>query len=137
MTDKVDELSNFKILAVKVNNDNKNKKKKLDETKEVPEICKKKEYQKLYFEHENLNNKNDNLVTKYNRTRKTKLISAKKRKISIPQVFEETESEKSDEKNEEEERTEEESEVNKVIPKKTPKKPLVKNDSKKIKQKNN
>ena len=74
MTDKVDELSNFKILAVKVNNDNKNKKKKLDETKEVPEICKKKEYQKSYFEHENLNNKNDNLVTKYNRTRKTKLI---------------------------------------------------------------
>ena len=42
MTDKVDELSNFKILAVKVNNDNKNKKKKLDETKEAPEICKKK-----------------------------------------------------------------------------------------------
>ena len=42
MTDKVDELSDFKILAVKVNNDNKNKKKKLDETKEVPEICKKK-----------------------------------------------------------------------------------------------
>ena len=77
------------------------------------------------------------MVTKYNRTRKTKLISAKKRKISIPQVFEETESEKSDEKNEEEERTEEESEVNEVIPKKKQKKPLVKNDSKKIKQKNN
>ena len=42
MTDKVDELSDFKILAVKVSNDNKNKKKKLDETKEVQEICKKK-----------------------------------------------------------------------------------------------
>ena len=42
MTDKVDELSDFKILAVKVSNVNKNKKKKLDETKEVPEICKKK-----------------------------------------------------------------------------------------------
>ena len=57
MTDKVDKLKNifndFKILAAKVNNDNKNKKKKLDETKELLEICK-KEYQKLHFEHENL-----------------------------------------------------------------------------------
>ena len=54
MTDKVDKLKNifndFKILAAKVNNDNKNKMKKLDETKELLEICK-KEYQKLYFEH--------------------------------------------------------------------------------------
>ena len=57
MTDKVDNLKNisndFKILAAKVNNDNKNKKKKLDETKELLEICK-KEYQKLYAEHQNL-----------------------------------------------------------------------------------
>ena len=51
MTDEVDELKN--ILAAKVNNDNKNNKKKLDEMKELLEICK-KEYQKLYFEHENL-----------------------------------------------------------------------------------
>ena len=77
MTDKVDKLKNifngFKILAAKVNNDNKNKKKKLDETKELLEICK-KEYQKLYFEHENLKKKYDDLVTQYNRTRKTKII---------------------------------------------------------------
>ena len=66
--------------------------------------------------------KNDNLVTKYNRTRKTKLIWAKKRKNFIPQVFKETEIEKLDEKNEEEERTEEESKVNEVIPKKKIKK---------------
>ena len=66
MTDEVDKLKNIfnnsKILAAKVNDDNKNKKKKLDETKELLEICK-KEYQKLYFEHENLRKKYDNLVT--------------------------------------------------------------------------
>ena len=60
MTDQVDKLKNifngFKILAAKVKDDNKNKKKKLDETRELLEICK-KEYQKLYFEHENLRKK--------------------------------------------------------------------------------
>ena len=60
MTDQVDKLKNifngFKILAAKVNDDNKHKKKKLDETKELLEIYK-KEYQKLYFEHENLSKK--------------------------------------------------------------------------------
>ena len=60
MTDEVDELKNvfndFKILAAKVNDDNKNKKKQPDEMIELLEICK-KEYQKLCFEHENLNNK--------------------------------------------------------------------------------
>ena len=65
MKDQVDKLKNifnsFKILAAKVNDDNKNKKKKLDETKELLEICK-KEYQKLYFEHENLRKKYDDLV---------------------------------------------------------------------------
>ena len=40
-------------MAAKVYDDSKNKKKKLDETKELLEICK-KEYQKLYIEHENL-----------------------------------------------------------------------------------
>ena len=63
MTVEVDKLENifndFKILAAKVNYDNKNKKKKLDETKELLEICK-KEYQKLYFEHEDLRKKYDN-----------------------------------------------------------------------------
>ena len=126
MTDEVDELknifNNFKILAMKVSDDRKNKKKKLDKTKELLEICK-KEYQKLYFEHENLKKLYDNLVTQYNRTRKKKLIQAKKIKIVIRQDFEETESEKSDEENEEEEQTEEESEVDEVIPqKKTQKK---------------
>ena len=42
MTDEVDELenifSNFKILAAKVNDANKNKKKKLGETKKLLEI---------------------------------------------------------------------------------------------------
>ena len=131
MADEVDELKNifsdFKILATKVNDDNKNKKKKLDETKELLEICK-KEYQTLYFEHENLKKIYDNLVTQYNKTRKTKLIRAKKRKIVIPQDFEETESEKSDEENEEEEQTEEESKVDEAIPRKKTKK---KNISKK------
>ena len=55
------------------------------------------------------------MVTQYNRTRKTKLIQAKKRIIVIPQDFEETESEKGDEENEEKEQIEEESEVDKVI----------------------
>ena len=121
MTDEVDELKNtfkdFKILAANVNDDKKNKKKTLDETKELLEICK-KEYQKLYFEHENLRKKYDNLVPQYSRTRKTKLIGVKKRKIVVPQDFEETESEKSDEGNEEEEQTEKESEVDEVIPRK-------------------
>ena len=71
MTNKIMIFNNFKILAAKVNNDNKNKKKKLDETKELLETCK-KEYQK--FEHENLRKKYDDLVTQYNRTRITKLI---------------------------------------------------------------
>ena len=87
MADEVDELKNifndFKILAAKVTNDSKNEKKNLDEMKELLEICK-KEYQKLYFEHENLRKRYDNLVTQYNRTRKTKLIRAKKRKVVVP-----------------------------------------------------
>ena len=45
MTDEVDELKNiycdFKILAVKVNNDNTNKKKEFVEMKELLEMCKK------------------------------------------------------------------------------------------------
>ena len=92
MTDEVDELKNifndFKILAEKVNDDNKNKKKTLGETKELLQICK-KEYQKLYFQHKNLRKKKDNLVTQYNRMRKRKLIWAKKGKIVFPQDFEE------------------------------------------------
>ena len=138
MTDEVDELKNtfkdFKILAANVNDDKKNKKKTLDKTKELLEICK-KEYQKLYFEHENLKKLYDNLVTQYNRTRKKKLIQAKKIKIVIRQDFEETESEKSDEENEEEEQTEEESGSDKVIPgKKTKKKNI---NKKKIAKKSN
>ena len=49
------------------------KRKKVDETKELLEMCK-QEYQKLYFELENLRKKMYNLVGQYNRTRKTKLI---------------------------------------------------------------
>ena len=114
-------LTIFKILASKVNHDNKSKKKKLDETKELLKICK-KEYQKLYFEHENLKKKYDDLVTQCNRARKTQLIRTKKRKIVVPQYLEETESEKSDEENGKEKQTGEESEVDKVIPRKTTKK---------------
>ena len=70
------------------------------------------------------------MVSQYNRTRKkNKLIQAKKRKIAVPEDFEETEGEKSDEEHEEEEQTEEESEVDKVIPQR-----IIKN---KTKQKNN
>ena len=79
-------LTIFEVLASKVNNDNKNKKKKLDETKELLEICK-NEYQKLYFEHENLKKKYDDLVTQCNRARKTQLIRTQKRKIVVPQYF--------------------------------------------------
>ena len=111
MTGEVDELKNifndFKILAAKANDDDKNKKKKLDEMKELLEICK-KEYQKLYFEHENLRKKYDSLAAQDNRRRQTKLIRAKKRKAVVPQDFEKTESEKLDEKNEEEEQIEDE-----------------------------
>ena len=49
------------------------KRKKCDEMKEVLEIYK-KEYQKLYFEHESLRKKYDDLVTQYNRMSKTKLV---------------------------------------------------------------
>ena len=55
--------------------------------------------------------KRNDLVTQYNRTRKTKLIRAKKRKIVVL-----PKSEKLDEENGEEEQTEEECEVDKVIP---------------------
>ena len=50
-----------------------------------------------------ISKKYDDLVTQYNRVRKIKLICAKKRKIVVPQDFEETESEKLDEENGEEE----------------------------------
>ena len=43
----------FKILATKINNDNKNRKKKLEETKKTLEACK-QEYQKLFYELDNL-----------------------------------------------------------------------------------
>ena len=100
----------------------------------------KKNIKKLYFENENLKKKKyDDLVIQYNRTRKTKLIHAKKRKIVISQEFEETESERSDEENEEEEKTEKESNVKEVIPRKKTNKQTNKNvskkNSKKIKQK--
>ena len=61
-------------------------------------------------------------MTQFNRTRKTKLIRVKKRKIVVPQDFEETKSEKSDEENEKEEQTEEESEVDEVMSRKKNKK---------------
>ena len=90
MTDEVEELKNifndFKILAAKVNDDNKNKKKKLDEMKELLEICK-KEYQKLYFEQENLTKSYDNLVTENDRARKTKLIRVKKKNFCCSSRF--------------------------------------------------
>ena len=52
-----DEIKNlyvdFKILATKVNDDNKNSKKKLEETKKIVEACK-QEYQKWFYEHNTL-----------------------------------------------------------------------------------
>ena len=68
------------------------------------------------------------MVTQYNRTRKTKLIRAKKRKIVVP-----PKSEKLDEENGEEEQTEEECEVDEVIPRKKTKTHQIK---KKIKKSN-
>ena len=75
------------------------------------------------------------MVIRHNRTRKTKLICTKKRKIVNPQEFEETECERSDEENEEEEKTEEESDVEEVIPRKKKKKKKKKTVKKKIAQK--
>ena len=54
--------------------------------KELLEICK-KEYQKLYFEHENLRKRYDNLVTQYNKMKKTKLISMKKRRLLLLKIL--------------------------------------------------
>ena len=65
-----------------------------------------------------ISKKHDDLVIQCNRTRKTKLICMKKRKIVIPQEFEETKSDRLDEENEEQEKTEEESDVDEVIPQK-------------------
>ena len=45
--------ADFKILATKVNDNNKNRKKKLQETKKILEACK-QEYQKLSYEHDTL-----------------------------------------------------------------------------------
>ena len=45
--------ADFKILASKVNGDDKNRKKKLDEAKKIWEVCK-QEYQKLFYEHDAL-----------------------------------------------------------------------------------
>ena len=47
--------ADFKILAIKVNDDNQNGKKKLDETKKILEACK-QEYEKLFYEHNTLKN---------------------------------------------------------------------------------
>ena len=46
-------LADFRTLATKLNEDNKNKKKTLKETKQIWEACK-KEYQKWFYEHEAL-----------------------------------------------------------------------------------
>ena len=46
-------LADFRMLATKVNEDNKNKNKNLEETKQILEACK-KEYQNLLYEHEAL-----------------------------------------------------------------------------------
>ena len=54
--------------------------------KELLEICK-KEYQKLYFEHENLRKRYDNLVTQYNKMKKAKLISMKKRRLLLLKIL--------------------------------------------------
>ena len=48
--------ADFKFLASKVNDNNKNRKKKLDETKKILEACKQK-YQKLFYEHNALKKK--------------------------------------------------------------------------------
>ena len=48
--------ADFKILANKVNDDNENRKKKLDETKKIVE-ARKQEYRKLFYENDALKNK--------------------------------------------------------------------------------
>ena len=45
--------ADFKTLSTKVNDDNKNRKKKLEEKKKILEACK-QEYQKLFYEHNTL-----------------------------------------------------------------------------------
>ena len=46
-------LADFKTLSTKANDDNKNRKKKLEETKKILEASK-QEYQKLFYEHDTL-----------------------------------------------------------------------------------
>ena len=48
--------AHFKILGTKVNNDNKNRKKKLEEIKKILEAYK-QDYQKLFYEHVTLKKK--------------------------------------------------------------------------------
>ena len=76
-----DEIKNlyvdFKILATKVNDDNKNSKKKLEETTKIVEVCK-REYQKLFYEHNTLKkniaswNKNWKFKNQYQENKKRK-----------------------------------------------------------------
>ena len=47
------QFADFKILATKLNDDNKNRKKKLEERKRILEACK-QEYQKWFYEHNTL-----------------------------------------------------------------------------------
>ena len=48
-----DLIADFKILATKVHDDNKNRKNKVEETKKIIEACK-QEYQNLFYEHDSL-----------------------------------------------------------------------------------
>ena len=67
--------ADFKILATKVHDDNKNRKNKVEETKKIIEACK-QEYQNLFYEHDNLK-KISQVGTK---TENSKINTKKKKK---------------------------------------------------------
>ena len=78
--------ADFKFLATKVNDDNKNRKEKLEETKKILQVCK-QEYQKSLYERDTLKKilqvgtKSENSKTDTEKKKKKILIKTIKNKI--------------------------------------------------------
>ena len=78
--------ADFKFLATKVNDDNKNRKEKLEETKKILQVCK-QEYQKSLYERDTLKKilqvgtKSENSKTDTKKKKKKILIKTIKNKI--------------------------------------------------------
>ena len=85
-------LADFRMLATKVNEDNKNKNKNLEEIKQILEACK-KEYQKLLYEHEALKKNTMNQNQKKVKTQ-TQIKKLRKRKYYVVNEHDNYESDK-------------------------------------------